>query len=357
MEGGQLDPVHGLELHVRVAAGDDPVQELTYGRIGELEGVLVGELREGTRQASLRPAFVVASRLSRLSRLLIGSSLIGHDELGQGAAQMPGLRRTAELGQGAPSDGCLLGVSSHPVRDPGTFQGAGNGVETGVGAGQDGQVRPGAPWSVGAAQPSRHRGGLGVVVVEAVDHRARPVGARRLAGVGSEHRPRRSDDLGCGPVVVVEPQHGGAGQELGKSIEQGGVGTVPGVDGLAGVAHHEEIAVVPEPCLEQSPLGRVDVLELVDEEVPDPPPLGGRRGRGPLRGAGAARHEIVEVEHVAPRLLRDVGGVDLGDVEMGTAEHRVATRCPGRRRVVLGAEHAHLGPVDLAEHGGDLRRA
>ena len=104
-------------------------------------------------------------------------------------------------------------------------------------------------------------------------------------------------------MVVVETQDGGAREELGETIEQCGVGAVPGVDGLSGVAHHEEVAAVPEPRLEQAPLGRVHVLELVDEHVTDAPALRGGRGLVAFEQRRTLRHEVVEVEDVASSLL------------------------------------------------------
>ena len=56
-----------------------------------------------------------------------------------------------------------------------------------------------------------------------------------------ENGPGGGDDLGRRPVVGVEAQDDGAREELGEPVEEGGVGPVPPVDGLAGVADHEEV--------------------------------------------------------------------------------------------------------------------
>lgn len=58
--------------------------------------------------------------------------------------------------------------------------------------------------------------------------------------------------------------------ELG---EVGGVGAVPSIDGLIGVAHHTQISPIAEPRLQQIELSAVQVLELVDEEVTEEPLL------------------------------------------------------------------------------------
>ena len=56
-----------------------------------------------------------------------------------------------------------------------------------------------------------------------------------------------------------------------KSLEPAAVGAVPPVDGLVGVADHAQVGPAAAPGLEQGLLERVDVLELVDEQVAEPP--------------------------------------------------------------------------------------
>jgi hypothetical protein len=57
--------------------------------------------------------------------------------------------------------------------------------------------------------------------------------------------------------------------------EVAGVGAVPGVDGLVRVADDAQVVRSPSQASQQVELERVDVLELVDEEVPEAPVLGG----------------------------------------------------------------------------------
>ena len=66
-----------------------------------------------------------------------------------------------------------------------------------------------------------------------------------------------------------------------------------------GVAHHEHVPPVAAPRLEQPELQRVDVLELVDEEVAEAPALGGGEAGVALDGAGARAEQVVEVDDVA----------------------------------------------------------
>jgi hypothetical protein len=133
-----------------------------------------------------------------------------------------------------------------------------------------------------------------------------------------------------------------------EPLQVRGVGTVPGVDGLVGVAHDAEIGSAPEPPAQQSELERVDVLELVDEEVAEPPVSGGRvlgvGGQVPRRQA----EEVVEVDE-APLAL-PVGEVlpDPGDL-VGFQGWPTARR-RGCGCVVVRFERACRGPLDLCEH-------
>ena len=159
--------------------------------------------------------------------------------------------------------------------------------------------------------------------------------------------PRGAHDLGRRPVVVVETEHGRARQQFGQSVEEGGVGAVPRVDGLAGVTHHEEVATLAQPGRQQPPLCGVHVLELVHKEMAHPPPLGGGGDGVVLEQLGAGRHQVVEVDDAARRLGGDVGAVRIGDIGRRPPPRRGP---PGALRVgdvVLGPDHAHLRPVHL----------
>src|ERR1019366_2886218 len=117
------------------------------------------------------------------------------------------------------------------------------------------------------------------------------------AGGGRQYGGGGGDPRGGRPVVGVEPENRRTGDESGQTVEQGGIGAVPAVDGLAGVAHHEEVGPVPEPPIEDPPLGPVHILELVDEEVPDPPAGGGSHRAVGFEEIGAAGQEVVQVDH------------------------------------------------------------
>jgi hypothetical protein len=102
---------------------------------------------------------------------------------------------------------------------------------------------------------------------------------------------------------------------------------------------------VAEPSAQESGLGRRDVLELVDEEVPEPPLL--RRGElgVSLECVGAPPDEIVEVHQSLPALLAFVALVHRGD--FAGRPRGVTTRTRRRFDESVGRDQAGLCPLDL----------
>ena len=127
-----------------------------------------------------------------------------------------------------------------------------------------------------------------------------------------------------------------------------GIGTVPAVDGLIGVSHRAQIGPAAQPCGQQIELEGVHVLELVDVEVPEAPPLG--IGESTISGQGvtALVQQVVEVDQVTVGLLLFVLAVDPGHGG-GGQRWRPAGRL-GRRGVGLGPDATGLGPFDLSHH-------
>ncbi len=109
-------------------------------------------------------------------------------------------------------------------------------------------------------------------------------------------------------MVVVETDHFGIWPSMGEVGQETRVGAVPTVDGLVGVAHHEQVLVVSEQGQQQPALERVDVLELVDEDVLPAPPLGGGEATVGLERVGVAHQQVVEVDQPPPPLLVFVPG-------------------------------------------------
>ena len=115
------------------------------------------------------------------------------------------------------------------------------------------------------------------------------LGIGQVAADGSAGRQRR-DEVLFEPVLVLVDEGVGRRQDLrrravvlhhhngpspGKGLVQVqkifDVGATPGVDGLVRVSHHKEVFVIPAQHLHELVLERVDVLELVDHDVLQPP--------------------------------------------------------------------------------------
>ena len=99
----------------------------------------------------------------------------------------------------------------------------------------------------------------------------------------------------------------------GELVEVRRVRTVPGVDGLARVAHYAQIRLRAHKHLEQGELQCVDILELVDKDVSVAPLERGDRVLVLLKEAAAQDQNVVEVDQVALDLGLFVGLVNLGD--------------------------------------------
>ena len=104
---------------------------------------------------------------------------------------------------------------------------------------------------------------------------------------------------------MVEP-----GYRPPKSAERADVGAVPAVDGLVGIADDAEVGSLGAPRLEQMELQWVDVLELVDEEMSEPPPLHGGEVTVVAHRACALDEHVVEVDQPAFALQPLVALVD-----------------------------------------------
>ena len=133
------------------------------------------------------------------------------------------------------------------------------------------------------------------------------------------------------------------------------VGARERVDRLRRVADDAEVGAIPEPGPQEADLQRRRVLELVDEQVPEPPALRGGERRVALDRVGAPAEQVVEVATPALALLGFVAGVEVGD--LGRGHRRVPARRDGRGRVALREMAARLGPLDLRREVGDERGA
>ena len=133
----------------------------------------------------------------------------------------------------------------------------------------------------------------------------RRVHLRTSTAGGPEHRVGGRDDLRRRPVVAPEAHEADVGEALGREPapeagEVRRVGAGEPVDRLVGVADHAQVGPVAEPRAHEPELRRARVLELVDEEVTEPPSLRSRELGVALEHVGAP--EMRSSKSTRPRL-------------------------------------------------------
>ena len=117
-----------------------------------------------------------------------------------------------------------------------------------------------------------------------------------------------ADHLRGGPVVTHQPYDRGArvARAEVEQIARGRAGE--GIDGLARVADHAQLVVVPEPLVEQRLLQGADVLVFIDDDVVVLPADRGRDRRMVGEQADGEQQDILEVDDraLALDLLVDI---------------------------------------------------
>ena len=93
---------------------------------------------------------------------------------------------------------------------------------------------------------------------------------RHALAVLLDQRVRDSHHARRRPVVFQHHDGARAGEPLVEVQQVAHVSPAPGVDGLVGVAHHEQVLVVAGQHLHELVLQAVDVLELVHHDVLEP---------------------------------------------------------------------------------------
>src|SRR5205085_11580473 len=78
---------------------------------------------------------------------------------------------------------------------------------------------------------------------------------RRAAQATTEYCVGDGQNLWRRAVIVAEPHQSRAWELLAEAVEIPGIGAVPGVDGLVGVADDAEVGAVAHPGLEERVLG------------------------------------------------------------------------------------------------------
>ena len=276
--------------------------------------------------------------VAQLGAVRVGTALLGV------AAQV---RRRAEV---RPRD---------EVRDPCLVQRRLDHGQLGVGPGQHGDTGPTPSRCARHLRPLGDPGRFVLARVVGHDFGDRPVhprGARQhhfaraaeratLAQDGRRHR----DHLGRAAVVLVEPDDRGAAQNVGQPIKQGGVGAVEPVHRLVRVADHEQVGLVAQHGGQQAELRRVDVLHLVDEQMPGAPADGVGELGVTRQCVGAGHDEVVEVEEPPATALRLVPGECIRHLLGAEPAAAPVPACFGC--VVFGRDQARLGPTDFAVEG------
>ena len=369
VERRQVDGIGGAAAVVVSQRRVEPRQERCAGAFGfEIEELPPEPQQLGDVGAPFvgEPADDRGDRLVRRDRerLVVTGRSVGRGRLGGrlrcqlrldvGQVHLEGPAATTQ----AREDVLDLGLVEEPTaaptaeRDARCAEGLLEHRELRVGADEHRLVGPARARPVGISGESGDAAGLGRLGVEGDDVGHRAVGTvrhqveatRRCLG---QHRVGETEDLRGRPVVLVELDRLRVGHERRELVEELRVGAVPRVDRLVGVADHAQVDLGAHPCLQEPELQRVDVLELVDEQVAESPTAScGILGVG-LDVAGREAEQVVEVDHATTELGLLVAGVDVGH-RLGSDGHP-AVGDRRLRRVVAGRDHACLGPLDLAD--------
>ena len=239
-------------------------------------------------------------------------------------------------------------VAPDAERDPRTPERLLERRRLGVDAVQHREIRP-APTFVGLTELRRDALRLRVAVRVRGDGRGGPRTARG-PDVGAlapgEHRTRGLHDLGGGAVVHLEADDRAAAEVSVELREVARVGAGERVDRLVRVADDTQPVALGEPRPQQAQLRAADVLELVDEEMTEPPPLGGRELGVGLERLRREPDQIVEVDEAALALLLLVPAVHVGDAF--ERELRAAPGARGGLGVGGRTGQPRLRPLDLA---------
>ena len=334
----------GAEAPERVAGGR--AQAVDRGRVGaggdQIAAVAIAGVGDHALDAGRADP---APRRGDRACERLGVARVGHErQVGE---------RVADLGALVEPE-----RAEHPVRDPGRGE---PGHERGVGVRGAGQHQ-----HLGARQPAGQR---------ARQPAADPVRLRVLVGHGDRAHPSAGPAHGVQRLLaaarVVRDAGAGGGEDLRARAEvagehdppvarvaptevedRGRVGAAEAVDQLVLVADGGQVAVGAGQQVDQSRLGGVDVLELVDEQ-PAPAPA---QVREPVRVAGQqgdrVREQVVEAERVAARELGLGGAPDRGGQRPGGPGERALQRGrveqPRLRVADRALELAGAGPAVAA---------
>ena len=148
-------------------------------------------------------------------------------------------------------------------------------------------------------------------------------------------------------MVRREPDDLDAREPVADVDQQARVGAVEGEDRLRRIADEEQVVLIVTQQVDEAVLHRVEVLGLVDEEVPEAPTSRRREVVIVLQGFDGEAEHVVEVDHTASPLVVAVVGEVGGDL-VG-AEGGLSPGTSGLARVRLGRDGPRRRPVDLAD--------
>ena len=194
---------------------------------------------------------------------------------------------------------------------------------------------------------SRGDGRCLVLLVGAVDDSdAVTVGSagsdRRRLSAGGEDVGTGLDDLGRAAMVRRQPDDLDPREPVADLDQQARVGAVEGEDRLRRVADEEQVVVVVAQEIDEPVLDRVQVLRLVDEQMPEAPSSGGGEVVVVLQRVDGEAEHVVEVDDTAPPLVVAVVGEHGRDAV--DARRRLAPGAPGLAGVRLGRDGPRRRP-------------
>ncbi len=237
-------------------------------------------------------------------------------------------------------------AADHLVADPVAHEHVLEHAALGVGPVEDGDLVARLARVDEPLDLRHHEARLGVLVLELAHvHRVAvaQLAPERLVlarAVVRDHRVGRVQDRLRGAVVLLELDHLGVREVVLEVEDVADVGAAEAVDRLVVVAHHAEVAVLLREELKPAILGPVGVLVLVDQHVPEAPPVAVAHLLEELEQVHAAEQQVVEVHRVGAVQALLVEPVDVGGGLLEEALHL--------ELVGLGVEQLVLRVRDLA---------
>jgi hypothetical protein len=156
--------------------------------------------------------------------------------------------------------------------------------------------------------------------------------------VGRDHAGGGRKDMPGGAIVLLEPDHRGAGEIRLEAQDIAHFGAAPAIDRLVVVAHTADVAVPPGQKPQPQVLGDVGVLIFVDEDIAEPAPV-------------LVEHVVAGLEdhHHVQQQIAEIAGVQLAQAGLigGVEVHAPPVIGPGLGRGdLVGGEGLVLPVVD-----------